>query len=107
MDMRIYIRVDEAVTYLSLEGEVDLVSAAELVAAGETALTHDCRVLRINLADVTFMDSTGLGALIKIRNTALPRPVVLENPQSSVRRILDITGLAQMFSLEPSQLPII
>ena len=54
--MRIYIRIEDAVTFLSLEGEVDLVSAAELRAAGEKALTHDCRVLRINLAGVYSMD---------------------------------------------------
>ncbi len=49
------------------------------------------------------MDSTALGALIAIRNAAGDHhAVVVQNAQPNVRRIFEITGLADIFeSHEP------
>jgi anti-anti-sigma factor len=58
--------------------------------------------MRIDLSEVSFMDSTALGALVSIRNAAEPRPVILENPLPLVLRILEITGLDQVFAIEPT-----
>jgi anti-anti-sigma factor len=55
--------------------------------------------LRIDLSEVTFLDSTGLGALIRIGNCAKPRPVILENPRPNVMRVLDLTAMHHVFKL--------
>ena len=63
---------DDGVAHLVVAGEVDVSTAAELTAAGEQALSAPgCRGLRVDLADVSFLDSTGLGALVGLRNAAL------------------------------------
>ena len=51
--------------------------------------------LVIDLGDVTFMDSTGLGALVKIRNESirLGKHIALANVPEQVRQILAITAL--------------
>jgi anti-sigma B factor antagonist len=97
--MRITTTTDEGVTFLRISGEVDLATAGELKAAGEDALSELCSTLRIDLSEVTFLDSTGLGALIHIRNCAEPRPVILDNPQPPVLRVLEVSGLDQVFTV--------
>ena len=50
--------------HLSAAGELDLTSVPEMEAALLGA--GDCRELVVDLAGVTFMDSTALGALIEL-----------------------------------------
>jgi anti-sigma B factor antagonist len=100
--MRIDTSFDEGVSFLTVAGDIDLATAKSLKAAGEKALSEVCGTLRINLAGVTFLDSTGLGALIHIRNTAAPTTtVILENPTQQTLRLFEITGLDKVFILRP------
>jgi anti-sigma B factor antagonist len=100
--MRTTTTISEGVAYLVVTGEVDLANADELREAGEAALTPLAGTLRIDLSGVTFMDSTGLAALIAVRNKAEPGHVfILEQPTRRVRRILEITGLHEVFTIEP------
>jgi anti-anti-sigma factor len=72
---------------LRLSGELDLVSEPILQAALEDARG---RPVRIELAELAFMDSTGLRALL---NAARQLPgLTLAGPvQAPVRRLLDLT----------------
>jgi anti-sigma B factor antagonist len=100
--MRTTTTVSEGVSYLVVTGEVDLLYADELREAGEAALTPLAGTLRIDLSGVTFMDSTGLAALIAIRNKAEPSHVfILEKPTRNVRRVLEVTGMHKVFTIEP------
>jgi anti-sigma B factor antagonist len=91
----------EGVTFLSVTGDVDLATADQLQTAGEQALNALTGTLRINLTEVTFMDSTGLAALVVINNKAQAEHavLVLEQPGAQVRRILHLSGLDQVFSI--------
>jgi anti-sigma B factor antagonist len=85
---------------LAVAGDVDLESADQLRAAGEQALASSTAGrLRIDLSAVSFIDSTGLGALIHIRNLA-PDQVVLVAPAERVLRLLEIAGLDGVFDIE-------
>jgi anti-anti-sigma factor len=57
----------------------------------------------LDLGSVTFVDSSGLGAVIELRNHLLEsgRQLVLRNLQPRVERTLVITGLIDI--LRPSQ----
>jgi anti-anti-sigma factor len=100
--MRTHSSVNDGVAFLTVSGELDLAWADELREVGEQALTRFVGTLRIDLTGVTFMDSTGLAALIAIQNKAeKAHTLILENPQPSVRRILEITGLHKVFAIEP------
>lgn len=89
---------------LQVSGELDIASAAELRGAGEAAFSGDCSTLRLDLADVTFMDSTGLGVLIGLRNAAQSseKTLVIANPSPTVSRLLDLSGLLTVFRIEPA-----
>lgn len=61
--------------------------------------------LVVDLGDVTFMDSTGVGALIAIRNLAHSRnhPLFLRRTPPRISRLISMTGLGQILpELEPS-----
>ena len=101
--MRITSTVTDGVAFLGVTGEVDVACADELREAGEAALVPTVGTLRIDLAGVSFMDSSGLTALIAVRNKAEAARVwlVLDDPQPLVRRALEITALHKVFVIDP------
>jgi anti-sigma B factor antagonist len=98
--MRIDTSFHDGVSRLAISGDVDLATADELREAGEKALTDACSTLRIDLSGVSFMDSTGLSALVAINNAARHNhTVVLDDPTPPVRRILQVSGLDQVLRI--------
>lgn len=94
-------RDDRRVTYLSVLGDLDVLDAVELRDAGLSALTPECATLRIDLSGVTFVDSSGLAALIDIRNDALvAHELVLQDVSPRVRQVLTLSGLDSVFAIE-------
>jgi anti-sigma B factor antagonist len=87
---------------VALSGELDLASApalrdclAGLADEGETQILMD-------LTDLDFVDSTGLSVLVMDfhRTRAAGGSTVMRNPSEAVMRVLEITGLASIFSIE-------
>ena len=54
----------------------------------------DVRRLVLDLAELTFLDSAGLGALLATRDRTrdLGIEMSLKNPSAPIRRILDLSG---------------
>jgi anti-sigma B factor antagonist len=88
---------------LSVTGEVDLATSPELQNALDTALEGSTEVV-IDLSQVTFLDSTGLGVLVRAHRRAGEQGARLRLvvTESTVRRVIDVTGLAGVFSLYDS-----
>jgi anti-sigma B factor antagonist len=89
---------------VTVKGELDMSTEAELVELFSSALTSD-RVAGavLELTSVTFIDSSGLRALLRCRDAATAQDVpfalaVGENPQ--VKRLLDIAGVEGWFTYE-------
>jgi hypothetical protein len=59
--------------------------------------------LVLDLADVPFIDTIGLSAVLDTRRAALDHggTFAIRNPSSAVRRMLDVTGLAEAFNPNP------
>jgi anti-sigma B factor antagonist len=83
---------------IRLAGELDLSAVACVEEAVEQAL-DDPRVelVVLDLARVTFLDSSALGAIVRGRRAAIGRSrrLVVANATGHVRRVLDITGVAE------------
>jgi anti-sigma B factor antagonist len=94
----------EGVVFLEVSGEVDMTVADELRDAGIAALTPLAGTVRIDLAEVTFMDSSGLAALVAIRNRAgAEHLVIVQNPQRNVQRVLELSGLDHVFHMQATE----
>jgi anti-anti-sigma factor len=87
-----------------LSGEIDMTSAPRFEAAVSRALdTHQPPTLELNLAGVTFMDSSGIRVLLRVHQAARARECTLTigpvNP--AVARVLDITGVRAVLDPPP------
>ncbi len=86
---------------VTVSGDVDLRTTATLSRTLEAAATTsrtDCLV--IDMTDLSFIDSAGLGVLIHAQNRAEARgsSIVLVHPPQLVRRLLTNTGLQHRFT---------
>jgi anti-sigma B factor antagonist len=87
---------------LVVRGEIDMASADRFEAALTDALAGDCSRILIDLADLEFMDSTGLRTLIQGQRQAASRglPVILRHVPHQATRLFELTGLARAFVSE-------
>jgi len=90
-------RVAGDVAILSVAGEVDLATVGGLRQAVSDLLAQRPARLVLDLSEVSFIDSTGLGVLIGARKRAIRAGVSLGVVCSNTRilRIFAITGLRQ------------
>jgi anti-sigma B factor antagonist len=101
-DQQPLLRIERTDDGLRLHGEIDGSSADELANLLDPLPgTGD---VVVDLADVGFIDSSGLRVLIDAHQRAerSNRLVVLAHPSAVVRRLLDITGLTDYLRIEPA-----
>ncbi len=83
-----------------LGGELDLYNAQNLRDALLKACDDGPERIVVDLSDVDFIDSTGLGVLIEARTKLANRSAfLLAAPQLETRRALEISGLDRHFSV--------
>ena len=87
------------VLVLSLAGELDLATAPALRDALRRAVERSPKRLVVDLAEVTFVDSTVLGALVEARSTLGGDAFALAAPGLEVRRALEVSGLDRHFTI--------
>lgn len=93
---------DDGVVVVRLKGELDLATAPELQRELLGILEQPCTRLTLDLGELTFLDSSGLGALYRARQAADAGSVDLrlESVPSHVLRVLDVTAMAPLFDLD-------
>lgn len=88
---------------LCLDGELDLATVPTL---RDTALAEleesDCATLVLDLERLSFVDSTGIGCWIDLRNQAeeLGKGLELRSVPPAARRTVTIAGLAPIFGID-------
>lgn len=89
--------------FLRVEGEIDAESVVELKAVLDS-LRLDKHVV-VDMADVRFIDSSGVNALVErtLRIDGTGGSLRISNPSRQVRRVVEITGLAQVFYDPPHE----
>lgn len=89
-------------TVVAVQGEVDLYTAPRLREQLEGVVATDTPNVVIDLETLDFIDSTGLGVLVGALKEAENRGggVRLRNPGRSTRKILEIAGLTEVFTIE-------
>ena len=98
-------RVDARIRVIAAHGQIDLYSAPTFKEAVLDAIDDGATVLVIDLSDVDFMDSTGLGVLVGAskRLMQLDGRIVIVSPDDLVRRLFEISGLQARFPVFESR----
>jgi anti-sigma B factor antagonist len=88
---------------VSVRGEVDLATAPELESSVQRAFTVAPDSVLLDLAGMTFIDSSGLRVLVALSNEARSRDakLTLRNVPRHAERVLDLTGLSEWFDRAP------
>ena len=85
------------ILYINLSGEMDECSAAGARAKCDKLIEENVNAAKviINLSEVAFMDSTGIGFLIGRYKKAnkLSVPLYIENPNFAADKILNLSGI--------------
>jgi anti-sigma B factor antagonist len=95
-------RTDAGHAVLALSGETDVSDLGALIREIDRAFEDsEVESLELDLADVTFMDSSGLGALVHAHKCSdtTGTPMFLRSPPEAVMRLLDIVGLTDLFTI--------
>jgi anti-anti-sigma factor len=94
-DFSLRTEVRDASLEVVLAGELDMAASFAFESAVDRLLAaRDVRELVLDLADVAFVDSAGLGALLSIRERTkqLGIELAIERVSAPVQRVLDLTG---------------
>ena len=92
--------LEAGVTRITVRGELDAMSAPDLHAALGASDEGD---VELDLAGVTFIDSSGLAAVIEsyMRLRPAGRRLVIVGRSPVVQRLLDLSGVSTQLDLDP------
>ncbi len=104
MDLSVESRDQGTWAVIDVDGEVDMFTAPKLREALIQSIEQGHERLVVDLGDVSFMDSTGLGVLIgalrRIRERSGEMSLVCSS--RPVLRVLEVTGLHNVFTIHES-----
>ena len=105
MSLSIETRPADARTMLVfLHGELDYATAQDVRVTITAALSADAiRSIVVDIAGVTFLDSTGVGTLVVARRICADCNVAfrLRNPNPFVAKLLTVVGVAEALGVPP------
>jgi anti-sigma B factor antagonist len=81
-----------------LGGELDIASLPDVQQQLDGLLDREPQPVRLDLADLEFMDSSGVAVLLRIANRF--QPVRMRQPRPAVRRVVEALGLADRLGLD-------
>lgn len=95
-------RVDHAV--VTAAGEIDAATADTVATAVAGALNDGYKLVILDFAHVTFIDSTGLGMLVKSHRTAVgvDARFAVVHPTPTTRKLIRVLGLDQVLHIYDS-----
>ena len=99
--MELKVRTAGEVHIIDVEGEMDLYNAYKLKELSISLLEQKISRIIINLQDVDYMDSSGIGALIFICSTIKKQnlKLALTNIHGSVKKVIELTKLTSYFPI--------
>ncbi|MGH9027897.1 MAG: STAS domain-containing protein [Acidimicrobiia bacterium] len=96
--MKVDIDVKGSQAQISVAGEVDAHTSTALERAIDQALEAGARTLVVDVAEMSFIDSSGLRVLVQGRRRATEAggALALRQPSDTVVRLLELTGLREL-----------
>jgi anti-anti-sigma factor len=94
--LNLTVSLEDTTAVITITGEVDHHTAVELRRIVCAALAVGAEAVTLDVADMTFMDSSGLALLAELHQWTEGRGgrIVVRNPSAITIRLLDVTGMA-------------
>lgn len=91
-----------AASLLRAAGEVDSYTGDRFRDALAAVVADGGAVVHVDLAEVTYMDSAGLGVLAGAHNRLAQegRRLVIMNPKDAVYRVFEMTGMTRILEID-------
>ena len=102
--MEIKIRKNESIYIIDVIGEMDLYNSFKLKELLMKMIEKKIEKYIINMAEVEYIDSSGIGALIYITSTIKKMNLHLSitNVHGSVKKVVELTKLSGFFPIHSS-----
>ncbi|WP_343233674.1 STAS domain-containing protein [Streptomonospora sp. PA3] len=104
MELKISSQSQGDCAVVAVRGEIDLYTAPQLQSGLVNALEDGARRLMVDMSQVEFCDSTGMSVLLSAMKRARTKEgdLALVAPKPGVRKVLEVTGLDAVFTIEDS-----
>jgi len=91
----------EQATLISLKGEVDIYSIGKFRESIEDKIRTQAPEIILDCTELSYMDSTGMGVLIELRNKAkdMGQKIIMMNPRPNIKKLLNITGVDKIIDI--------
>ena len=93
-----YFSVESRSDHVMLSGEIDLGAVAELRSSFERAVASSANCLVVDVASVTFIDSSGINEFVRVVRSG--HGVTLVGASTRVRRTFEMLGLDDIMTLD-------
>lgn len=86
---------------VTIGGEIDVASVSSLRRCFTQCMDEGCTDITLEMSGVSFMDSSGIAALLMLNHELeeLDGALTLSNPSRAVMKVLDITALSSLFTI--------
>ena len=100
-DFDVTTAVDNGAATVTVRGEVDVYTAPRLRERLYAVVGDGAHRVVLDLAEMTFIDSTGLGVIVGTLKRLRERDgdLVLRAPSRSTKKVLEITGLTRIIEI--------
>jgi anti-sigma B factor antagonist len=94
-------RTENSITVLELSGDLDVSSAPILQTALQEIMDAGGKQVVVELSNVPFMDSSGLGVLVAAhrRMAAIGGTLALANPAPTLQKVFELTRTNRLFKV--------
>lgn len=95
------VRPDECTAAVSPAGDLDVSTSPRLLACIDELLAEGRARITVDLRAVTFIDSSGLGALVKAHKRASPSTeITVVQARPHIHRAMEISGILKVIKVE-------
>jgi anti-sigma B factor antagonist len=103
--LEIVVTPGEGEVMITLTGELDMSTAPSLRDQLHLAIESGALQLICNMANLRYIDSTGLTVLLMThkRMASIGGSLVLQSPAQGARRLFEIAGVAEYLVIDPSE----
>ena len=100
-DFGVTVTRDGGAALMRISGELDVAAAPELRRHLIDLVDEDVRQVTMDLAAVSFIDSSGLSVLVSClkRLRELGGDLALRSPTANTMKVFEITGLTEIFAI--------